>query len=350
MNAPTFTVVMPAFNTADTIGSAIRSALGQTRSDFELIVVDDGSTDLTAEAVEALLDDRRIRLLRQENRGAAAARNAAVSVARGRYLSFLDSDDLWLPHYLETMGAALDRAAVKVAYAYTDAWRLDPLTGRIGKATAMADQSPPPKPPATAEQLLLELLDRNFVYNSVTLRRGILEQVGGFEESLEAMIDYEMWLRIAAHGYTSVRPPGLLAVYRRQRPGSISRNYRVVYESLLRVYERVATEMPVSASAREFALERMAVVQAALEELNPPSGPAGIWRRRMRPPLARIKHMAFPPPEEWLATPPPELVAALPDLFARSDSGARSDVVPSEPALDDSKTAPRGRERHDAVR
>jgi hypothetical protein len=255
-----------------------------------------------------------------------------VSVGRGKYLSFLDSDDLWLPHYLETMGAALDRAPAQVAYAYTDAWRLDPVTGRIGKATAMADQSPPPEPPATPEQLLLELLDRNFVYNSVTLRRGILEKLGGFDESLEAMIDYEMWLRIAAHGHTALRPPGLLAVYRRQRPGSISRNFGVVYGSLVRVYQRVATEMPVSTPVRELALERMAAAQAVLEEMEPPTGFAGIWRMRIRPPLARFKHAVLPPAEEWLAVPPPELVAALPDLFAGSVRGGRSNGASHSPA------------------
>src|SRR4051812_28108863 len=105
---PTFSVAIPAYNAAATIAPALRSVLAQTRGDFEAIVVDDGSTDATAEAVGPFLEDGRITLVQQENRGLSGARNTALASARGRYVSLLDSDDLWLPHYLERMGEALD--------------------------------------------------------------------------------------------------------------------------------------------------------------------------------------------------------------------------------------------------
>src|SRR4051794_19536973 len=98
---------MPAYNTGDFVGMAIGSVLRQTCGDFELIVVDDGSTDDTAERVRRCAD-ARVRLIQQTNRGPAAARNTAIRAACGAYVSMLDSDDLWLPSYLESMGRAFE--------------------------------------------------------------------------------------------------------------------------------------------------------------------------------------------------------------------------------------------------
>ena len=108
MRPPTFSIVMPAFNAERTIAAAIRSALAQSREDFELIVVDDGSTDDTAEIAGSFASDPRLVLIRSTNGGPAVARNLALAQARGRYVSLLDSDDLYLPTYLaETQEALL---------------------------------------------------------------------------------------------------------------------------------------------------------------------------------------------------------------------------------------------------
>jgi GT2 family glycosyltransferase len=263
--------------------------------------------------VERLARDKRVRLLSQENRGAAAARNAGVERARGRFIGFIDSDDLWLPRYLEEMGAALERRR-EAGFAYTDAWALDATAGRIERATAMAWQHPPAEPPPDAESLLLELLARNFVYTAVTLPREVFDTVGLFDVSLRAAIDYDMWLRVAAHGYKAVRPPGLLAVYRRGRPGSISTNRPVVLESLVRVYERVANELPVSTSARSLATRRSDVMRAELAAVQGASGFDAVWRRRVRPALAHTKNRLLRR-EGWLDPPPPEVVEAFPQLL-----------------------------------
>ncbi len=90
---------MPAFNRADTIMRAIRSVQAQTFTDWELIVVDDGSTDNTAARIEGC--DPRLKLIRQENQGTAGARNTGLRASSGAYIAFLDSDDEWLPHHLE---------------------------------------------------------------------------------------------------------------------------------------------------------------------------------------------------------------------------------------------------------
>lgn len=96
---PRFSVVIPAFNREDCILAAIESVRAQEITDWEIIVVDDGSTDQTAARVEALTDDR-IRIIRQTNRGGSAARNTGIDAARGQFIAFLDSDDVWLPHHL----------------------------------------------------------------------------------------------------------------------------------------------------------------------------------------------------------------------------------------------------------
>ena len=96
---PSVSVIMPTFNRADTIRRAIRSVQAQTFTDWELIVVDDGSTDNTVALIEGR--DPRLKLIRQENQGTAGARNAGLSASAGSYIAFLDSDDEWLPHHLE---------------------------------------------------------------------------------------------------------------------------------------------------------------------------------------------------------------------------------------------------------
>jgi glycosyltransferase involved in cell wall biosynthesis len=214
-----FSVVMAAHDSARTIRDAIASVLLQTRDDWELIVVDDGSSDGTA-AIASSLGDERIRIVPQDNRGPAAARNAGVRLARAALVSMLDSDDLWLPGYLDTMARVLD-ANREAALAYTDAWVLDDSTGRVRKTTEMTYQRPPDPPPVAARAFLEELIRRNFVYNSVTARREVLLELGGYDERLWTGEDWELWLRVAASGRRCVRAPGVLAVHR-DHVGSLS--------------------------------------------------------------------------------------------------------------------------------
>ncbi|MEM1048241.1 MAG: glycosyltransferase [Pseudomonadota bacterium] len=114
MNA--FSVVIPLYNKADLIERTVRSVLGQTCQDFEIVIVDDGSSDDYESALSAI-EDTRIRVIRQENQGAGAARNRGVDEATGRYIAFLDSDDMFLPHHLETMAGLLEGTENTVVYA-----------------------------------------------------------------------------------------------------------------------------------------------------------------------------------------------------------------------------------------
>ena len=98
---PLFSIVIPTYNREDSILNTINGCLAQTLADFELVIVDDGSEDNTAEAVKAV-DDPRIHYIYQDNSGPAAARNAGVSAAQGKYIAYLDADDKWYPEYLQT--------------------------------------------------------------------------------------------------------------------------------------------------------------------------------------------------------------------------------------------------------
>lgn len=110
MTSPTVSVIIPTHNRAESIEAAIRSALEQTLSDIEVIVVDDGSTDATTAVLSAIVDPRLQILTQTKNAGAAAARNIGLRVARGRLIAFLDSDDTWLPEKLAQQVALLDAA------------------------------------------------------------------------------------------------------------------------------------------------------------------------------------------------------------------------------------------------
>jgi glycosyltransferase involved in cell wall biosynthesis len=310
MNEPAFSVVIPSYNTAATIVPTVRSVLAQTFSEFEVIVADDGSTDSTVDVVSSLAD-ARVRVLDLDHRGAAAARNAGIAAARGRFVSFLDSDDLWLPRYLELMNATLERNP-DAGFAFTDAWVVDAVTGRV-RRTSVVRSPTAAAPPSDPGEFLTSLIRINFVFTSASVRRAVLERVGGFDETLPAGIDYELWLRIAAHGFRGVRAPGLLAVYRAGRAGSISSSQRRVVQGLIEVYRTVAERHPVSADDRRLALELLAGRQEELAALNGDRSPRSVWLR-LYPRLARVKQVLLRQ-EGWYATPPSELVAAFPDLF-----------------------------------
>jgi glycosyltransferase involved in cell wall biosynthesis len=307
MADPTFTVVMPAYNAEATIGSSISSLMNQTYSSFELIVVDDGSTDRTAEVVRPFEEDGRVWMLRQRNSGLAASRNEAISRGRGRLISMLDSDDLWLPTYLATMKAGLD-ADPKASFGYTDAWIIEDSTKRVHKATAMANQEPPEKPPWDPELFLRELLQRNFVFTAVTVRRSALDEVGPFDLRLRAAEDYELWLRLAARSHRAIRPPGTHAVYR-IRAGSLSRNELLMTRSLCRLFKLVNEEYELSPENRAVAERRL----RELEGLLSADGNALARRYRIKAWLIRRK-LGLLGDRLYYTTPPPELTQEFPDL------------------------------------
>jgi glycosyltransferase involved in cell wall biosynthesis len=291
-DAPTFSVVMPAYNAARSIGVAIESVLAQTRGDFELIVVDDGSEDDTSARVEQFMSDGRVKLIAHTNAGQAASRNAAVNVARGTYVSLLDSDDLWLPTYLEGMGRALDADSM-AAVAYTDAWVLDDETRRIARVTAMHRWQPRERP-REPQQFLRALLEYgNFVFVGATIRRSTINDVGLFRPGIEGSEDYELWLRIAAHGHRFVRHDSPLAIYRRS-PQQMSASKQKIHRAANEVFRIVAEEYDVPEEIRELARRRLPITRS---QSRPPRRVPRMLRRPYRA-LARLRRFRLIAPKQ----------------------------------------------------
>jgi GT2 family glycosyltransferase len=319
MPGPPFTVAMPAYNSAGTIEPAIESVLAQTRNDFELVVVDDGSVDETAARARRYESDPRVRVLSREHSGLAASRNAAIEYGGGAVIAMLDSDDLWLPHYLEVMSETLE-AHPEAGFAYTDAWVLDDATRRIRRTTAMTYQDPPDPPPAEPREFLVQLLRANFVFAGAAVRRSALDAAGRYNERLWAGEDYELWLRIVAHGFRAVRAPGLLAVYRKS-PGTLSTKEELMLSGVREVYRLVAEEYLVPDEIRSVARARQRAVERALAGRKGEPGllPA-LARARAR--AVRIKS-AVVEPFAWHRRPPPAVAALLANANADQDD-ARS--------------------------
>jgi glycosyltransferase involved in cell wall biosynthesis len=302
---PSFSVVVPAFNAASTVTSTVTSVLRQTRNDFEVVVVDDGSSDDTAARVEEIRGgDARVRLIRQPNAGVAEARNAGIAASAGRYVTFLDSDDILLPRYLELVGTGLE-AAPSAGMACADAWILDDKTRRVYRVTMMGLHSPPRPLPADPEELFLLLLRANFVPSAVTLRRSVLEKVGSFDRRFTPAEDWELWLRIVASGYSIADVPGRLVIYR-DRTTSLSSDLRVLQDAVCRVYDTVLAEYTLSPIARARAQEAQQAAQEQLLKLRRRPQPSPLrralssakqsllWRRRFHASVPETIAEVFP--------------------------------------------------------
>lgn len=311
---PTFSVVIPAYNAADTIQSAVGSVLAQTHGDLEVVVVDDGSDDGTGEIVRGLKDER-VKLVAQPNGGTAVALNTAIAHSRGAFISILGADDLFLPTYLEVMERTL-AAAPHAGFAYCDAWIFDRRRRRVSRITANAPQEPPVPPPADSATFLRELLKRNFVFGLATVRRPALDAVGPFRPHLRNRQDHEMWLRLVANGFLGVPAPGLLAVYRRVLGGKrISVSARMVDSTIAEreVYRIVAEEYDLPDTLRDFAYRRMREAEQQIERVR-----ISHARRRLIP--TRFRRFAgrmyrrVQQRDMWYPVAPPELRAAFPNL------------------------------------
>jgi glycosyltransferase involved in cell wall biosynthesis len=199
--SPVFSVVLPVYNRAGLLRDAIRSVLDQTEQDFEIVVVDDGSTDDPGRTV-AEFADPRIALVRQENRGGGTARNTGIDRARGRFVAFLDSDDRYLPHHLAAMRALLENHPGAAGYARIVVDRGDEV--RILK---------PPRAIAPGEDMATYLLcDRGFVPTSTVAVERALAAAIRFPENLPAAEDTDFAIRAALAGarFVMAEEPGVI--------------------------------------------------------------------------------------------------------------------------------------------
>jgi len=212
MAAPFFSVVIPVYNRAHSLGAAVASVRAQSFQDFEIVVVDDGSQD-NPRAVIDRLNDPRIRFIRQINAGGGAARNTGIDNALGRFIAFLDSDDVFLPAHLEAMHNLLDGTQDLVGYARV---RVDRGQGRVFLK--------PPRALGADENMAEYLLcDRGFTPTStLAVPRGIAALVR-FDEHLKAAEDTDFAIRLGLAGcrFAMLEAPG--AVWQDQfDPGRLS--------------------------------------------------------------------------------------------------------------------------------
>jgi glycosyltransferase involved in cell wall biosynthesis len=221
---------MPAYNVEPYIGEALRSALAQTFIDLEVIVVDDGSTDGTADvAAGVAAADPRVRLVRQENRGLAGARNTALRMARGDVFALLDSDDLWEPEFLAEQLAIL-RARPDVDIVTGNGWMMGGARdGELARPCPDLRQTP---------ELAAILGDERSVFVMSVFRRHVYEIVGCFDEALRTNEDYDFWLRAAISGCRFARNDRPLGHYR-VRSDSLSASEMRMLRGILIVYAKI---------------------------------------------------------------------------------------------------------------
>jgi glycosyltransferase involved in cell wall biosynthesis len=210
---PNVSVIIPAYNAERYIADTVRSALGQSYGDLEVIVVDDGSTDGTLACLAPFGD--RIRVKAQANGGVATARNGGVAIARGQWVAFLDADDLWLPHKLEQQ---LNGSTAPLIY--SDRFN-------IGERGSLPELQSNVTRMHGGDVFLHLLREGNFITNtSVVMRRDLFEKMGGFYTGLNGTEDWDLWIRVAERHAIGFIPEPLVRY--RFHSGGISRNFKTM--------------------------------------------------------------------------------------------------------------------------
>jgi glycosyltransferase involved in cell wall biosynthesis len=228
---PVISVITPAYNVAEFLPETVASALAQTWHDFEMLIVDDGSTDNTQQIARSWeRADPRIRVFTQENRGPSAARNKAIVHARGEYFALLDGDDLWHPTFLESQMRLFSRKSA-----------VDVVTGNAYNLGGTVNGRPFNPAGTTCRELsLLNILESEAsVFIMSIFRRAVIDRVGAFDDRLRTNEDYDLWIRAAHAGFVFVQNPVPLGHYRR-RPGSASANEIQMFTGILRVFHRAS--------------------------------------------------------------------------------------------------------------
>lgn len=229
---PKVSVVIPAYNAMTYLPETLNSVLQQTFSDFEVLIIDDGSTDHIQAWVAQNITDLRVRLITQANQGLSGARNTGIANAQGEYVAFLDADDVWKPTKLEKQVNYLDNNST-VGLVYNWIALIDAEgkpTGRVMGGDIEGD-------------VLEEILQHNIIdCPCVVVRRKCFETVGMFDITLRSVEDWDMWIRIAAYYPLAVIKEPL--AYYRQHSSNMSKNWRVMEQAFHQVIEKSFQSVP----------------------------------------------------------------------------------------------------------
>ncbi|MBA3923095.1 MAG: glycosyltransferase [Nostocaceae cyanobacterium] len=231
---PSISVVIPAYNAERTILETIASVQQQTFSDFELIVINDGSIDRTLELLNSV-EDSRLNIFSYSNGGLPTARNRGISRASGEFIAFLDADDLWTPDKLELQVEALQQHPdAGVAYSWTSF--MEEKEGSLSFK--------PCEPVFFQGNVYANLLVGDFIYNgsNTLIRKQAIESTGEFEPTLKSCEDWDYWLRLAARWHFVVVPKYQI-LYRRSS-GAMSSKVEVMKQACLIVLEKAYQAAP----------------------------------------------------------------------------------------------------------
>lgn len=238
---PHVSIITPAYNAGPFLHDTIDSIRKQTFTDWELLIVDDGSTDGTVDIVKrAEKSDRRIRLLRQSNAGPSAARNRAMRAAKGAFFAFIDSDDQWCPeflaHQLDVFAKHPETSLVTANACFLGG----PLDGRTRR---------PPLdeyPVLTPEQIIA---NDSAVFIMTVFRRDVFDRIGGLDEAQWTSEDYDFWIRAALSGFVFRMSSKPLALYRRH-DGSLSDDKVRMLKGILHTYAKARPACPPGTPVR----------------------------------------------------------------------------------------------------
>ncbi len=211
-------VIIPAFNAADTIIRAIDSVRAQHATSLEIIIIDDGSSDTTTGVVMANIGaGENIQLLKmQKNSGVSAARNAGIRIAKGRFLAFLDADDIWLPEKLCKQIEAMEKdPSITLVSCNSQLIAESGLPVKVGHLN---------RPPMEGDEAWKTLLIYNFLPTPTVLTRtSLVKEIGGFDESLAVGEDLDLWIKLGLHGKIVVLKEILTNYY--DRAGSLMKRH-----------------------------------------------------------------------------------------------------------------------------
>ncbi|MGB3246684.1 MAG: glycosyltransferase family A protein [Sulfitobacter sp.] len=248
-DVPAVSVVLPVHNRQDLVRRSIDSVLAQTMVDFELLVIDDCSTDATAEVVEKYCSDPRVRLHRNTtNLGPAGARNLGIELARGRYVAFQDSDDRWFPEKLERQIEALesnpDRRACYCGALYyaEDQCYYIPREGTLDAESA-----------ASGDLSGAVLYSNPTTPQTLVVERALFDEVGGFDKSLRINEDWDLSIRMAQKARFALVPEPLVVIYRTADSVSSDRAAdTAARERLLTEYAELYAKHPTSRARQNY--------------------------------------------------------------------------------------------------
>ena len=253
--APTVSVIIPAYNSATYIGETLKSIFDQTFTSHEVIVINDGSPDTDEFERELQPYAGAVNYLKQENRGAAAARNTGLRAARGEYVAFLDADDRWFPNFLEEQIRFLQSS--NADFVFSDAL----LSGQSPLAGRTFMQVQPSRGPVTTENLLSVKV--TILTSAVLARRKPILEVGLFDERIKRGHDFDLWFRLAKAGARFAYQSQVLAEHRVVETG-LSGDTISQLKRTLSVLETIRKRHDLSASERAALRLNMSRTQAEL--------------------------------------------------------------------------------------